>query len=91
MLRVGGGYVKFSTLSKNSTKSLSETKSSSNECCNCELIAEELERCKEQLQDERKKNIDLEEKITVMIEEQALEELNVMNKLDQVMNLVKSV
>jgi glutamine synthetase type III len=85
MLRVGGGYAKFSTKFRSSTNSVSS------ECCNCELIAEELQRCKDQLEEEKKKNIDLQDKITVMIEEQALEELNVMNKLDQVMNLVKSV
>jgi cell division protein FtsB len=84
MLRVGGGYA-------NQTRSPSSQKALLNTCSNCEFSRKELEKCKEQLEDERKKNIDLEDKITVMIEEQALEDLNVMNKLDQVMNLVKSV
>jgi hypothetical protein len=63
----------------------------SNRCSNCEYIAKELQKYKEQLEVEKKKTNELEERITVMIEEKALEELNVMNKLDQVMNLVKSV
>ena len=87
MLRVGGGYA---TKSTSDTQSACE-KSRVNKCSNCEFSSKELERCKQQLQDEKKKNVDLQERITVMIEEQALEELNVMNKLDQVMNLVKSV
>jgi len=105
MLRVGGGYSLSLTKSHSLTKSpvregegraLIEwhcsTKSPClNKCSNCEFSTKELQKCKEQLEEERKKNMDLEEKITVMIEEQALEELNVMNKLDQVMNLVKSV
>jgi hypothetical protein len=63
----------------------------SNRCSNCEFSVKELQRCKEQLEVEKKRNAELEEKITIMIEEKALEDLNVMNKLDQVMNLVKSV
>jgi hypothetical protein len=63
----------------------------SNKCQNCEFSTKELQKCKEQLEAEKKKNAELEERITVMIEERALEELNVMSKLDQVMNLVKSV
>jgi hypothetical protein len=63
----------------------------SNKCSNCEFSVKELQKCRDQLEIERKKNVELEEKITMMIEEKALEEINVMNKLDQVMNLVKSV
>jgi hypothetical protein len=63
----------------------------SNRCANCEFCAKELQKCREQLEAEKKKTIELEERINVMIEERALEDLNVMNKLDQVMNLVKSV
>lgn len=63
----------------------------SNRCSNCEFSIKELQKCKEELENERKKNVELQEKITMMIEEKALEEINVMNKLDQVMNLVKSV
>ena len=63
----------------------------SNRCSNCEFSVKELQKIKEQLEIERKKNVELQEKITMMIEEKALEEINVMNKLDQVMNLVKSV
>jgi hypothetical protein len=63
----------------------------SNRCGNCEFSAKELQKCKEQLEAEKKKTSELEERINVMIEERALEDLNVMNKLDQVMNLVKSV
>jgi hypothetical protein len=63
----------------------------SNRCSNCEFSVKELQRCKDQLEVEKKRNAELEEKIAVMIEEKALEDMNVMNKLDQVMNLVKSV
>ena len=63
----------------------------SNRCSNCECVQRELQTVKITLEEERRKNLELQEKIEIMIEEKALEELNVMNKLDQVMNLVKSV
>jgi hypothetical protein len=75
LLRVGGGYT--------------------NKCTRCEFNIKEIERCKQEihtLKDEintlRQIKLDLEEKITIMIEDKAIEDLDVFSKLEQLNNLI---
>lgn len=76
IIRVGGGY--------------------SRKCSHCEFSLKEVQRHKEELATLKsildtltEKNLELEEKIALMIEEKAIEELNVMSKLEQITNLVE--
>ena len=75
LLRVGGGYT--------------------NKCTRCEFSNKEIEKYRQELNSLREelnilkeKKLELEEKITIMIEDKAIEDLDVFSKLEQLTNLI---
>ena len=61
----------------------------SRKCSQCEFYMRELKRVKEELDIVLQQKEDLEDKIRSMIEDKAVEDLNIFSKLDQITNMVE--
>ena len=61
----------------------------SRKCSQCEFYMRELKKVKEELEVAIQQKEELEDKIRYMIEDKAVEELNIFSKLDQITNMVE--
>jgi uncharacterized coiled-coil DUF342 family protein len=61
----------------------------SNKCSNCDFSSKEIKKYREEIITLMQKNDELQEKIDMMIEEKAVEDLNVFSKLEQLTNMVE--
>jgi uncharacterized protein YlxW (UPF0749 family) len=87
--RVGGGYSKKCSQCEFSARQAQEAARQAQEASG-EVLRhkEELSTLRNELDKITEKNVELERKITMMIDEKATEELNVMSKLEQITNLL---